>query len=89
MSILINMNLSLRLNRVIQHLIMIILTGMNLLVYSNKYEVIMETVECPYCREDNDFEWEGEVEFDMTCEHCGYEFIVQVELEPCFYSYKI
>lgn len=49
----------------------------------------METVECPYCRRPNDFEWEGEVEFDMTCEHCGYEFIVQVELEPSFYSYKL
>ncbi len=48
----------------------------------------METVECPYCREDNYFEWEGEKEFDITCEHCEHDFIVQVELEPIFHTYK-
>lgn len=49
----------------------------------------METVECPYCRRPNNFEWEGKEEFDITCEHCNHNFIVQVELEPSFYSYKL
>lgn len=48
----------------------------------------MYTVECPYCRRPNDFEWEGEDEFDMTCEHCNHKFNVYVEYEPSFYSYK-
>lgn len=53
-----------------------------------------DTVECPYCRHENDMS-DGCVDlpednkFDHECENCGEEFEVEVEFEPIYSANKI
>ena len=45
--------------------------------------------ECPYCSQDNTIEdYEGD-SFDKECQHCGREFVVNVEYEPIFSTNEI
>jgi ribosomal protein L37E len=53
-----------------------------------------DTVECPYCKHENDMS-DGTVDlpddnkFDHECENCGEEFEVFVEFYPSYSSGKI
>ena len=56
--------------------------------------MFFDTVECPYCKYENDMS-DGCVDllddnkFDHECENCGEEFEVEVEFEPIYSANKI
>lgn len=50
-----------------------------------------ETIECPYCGKDTEFnpDFEGADSNDTECEHCGKEFEVLVEYMPTYSTLTI
>ena len=50
----------------------------------------MSEIECPYCEESFELEYDYDgTEFDQECPHCGEEIEITVEFEPSFSASKI